>query len=104
MVRFLRTTAAVVGITKSAADYLGPSGIRVCCVSPSIVATGMNGPHIVSLPCPSFISHSSELTRRRIFVFCLAILRGAATEVSYIPEATSPASGDVVRNQVPYRK
>ncbi|KAK9898225.1 NAD(P)-binding protein [Cystobasidium minutum MCA 4210] len=40
------TKTAVVGITKSAADYLGPSGIRVCCVSPSIVATGMNGPHI----------------------------------------------------------
>lgn len=42
--------AAVVGITKSAADYLGPAGIRVCCVSPSIVATVMNGPHIV---CPA---------------------------------------------------
>jgi hypothetical protein len=40
--------AAVLGITASVSDYLGPSGIRVCSVSPSIVATGMAGPHLVS--------------------------------------------------------
>lgn len=35
------TKVAVIGITKSMADFLGPSGIRVCSVSPSIVASAM---------------------------------------------------------------
>lgn len=32
---------AVVGITKAMADFLGPSGIRVVSISPSIVMSGM---------------------------------------------------------------
>ncbi|KAK4699997.1 hypothetical protein P7C70_g6256, partial [Phenoliferia sp. Uapishka_3] len=39
-------SAAVLGITASVSDYLGPAGIRVCSVSPSIVDTGMAGPHL----------------------------------------------------------
>jgi NAD(P)-dependent dehydrogenase (short-subunit alcohol dehydrogenase family) len=35
------TKAAVLGMTRSFADYLGPSGIRVCSVSPSIVISGL---------------------------------------------------------------
>lgn len=35
------TKIAVIGITKSMSDFLGPSGIRVCSVSPSIVASAM---------------------------------------------------------------
>ncbi|KAL8278253.1 hypothetical protein RQP46_009426 [Phenoliferia psychrophenolica] len=40
------TKTAVLGITASVSDYLGPSGIRVNSISPSIVATGMAGPHM----------------------------------------------------------
>ncbi|KAM0747658.1 NAD(P)-binding protein [Meredithblackwellia eburnea MCA 4105] len=40
------TKTFVLGVTTSASDYLGPSGIRVNAVSPSIVATGMAGPHL----------------------------------------------------------
>jgi 3-hydroxyacyl-CoA dehydrogenase len=39
------------GITTGAADFLGPSGIRVCSVSPSAVASKMMGdrlPYMVS--------------------------------------------------------
>ncbi|KAI5480159.1 hypothetical protein MNV49_001820 [Pseudohyphozyma bogoriensis] len=36
--------SAVLGITTSVSDYLGPVGIRVNAVSPSIVNTGMAGP------------------------------------------------------------
>ncbi|KAL8276411.1 hypothetical protein RQP46_011209 [Phenoliferia psychrophenolica] len=32
---------AVIGITKTMSDFLGPSGIRVCSISPSIVASAM---------------------------------------------------------------
>lgn len=35
------TKAAVAGISKSFADFLGPSGIRVNTISPSIVQSGM---------------------------------------------------------------
>jgi NAD(P)-dependent dehydrogenase (short-subunit alcohol dehydrogenase family) len=35
------TKAAVLGMTRSFADFLGPSGIRVCSVSPSIVISGL---------------------------------------------------------------
>jgi hypothetical protein len=34
----------VLGITSGAADFLGPSGIRVCSVSPAIVASALMGP------------------------------------------------------------
>lgn len=36
--------AAVMGITSGAADFLGPSGIRVCSVSPAVVASALMGP------------------------------------------------------------
>jgi 3-hydroxyacyl-CoA dehydrogenase len=36
--------AAVLGITSGAADFLGPSGIRVCSVSPAVVASALMGP------------------------------------------------------------
>jgi 3-hydroxyacyl-CoA dehydrogenase len=36
--------AAVMGITSGAADFLGPSGIRVCSVSPAVVASTLMGP------------------------------------------------------------
>lgn len=35
------TKLAVIGLSKSFADFLGPSGIRVCSISPSIVTTAM---------------------------------------------------------------
>lgn len=35
------TKAAVLGMTRTFADFLGPSGIRVCSVSPSIVISGL---------------------------------------------------------------
>ncbi|CAD6583684.1 MAG: hypothetical protein CYPHOPRED_002467 [Cyphobasidiales sp. Tagirdzhanova-0007] len=35
------TKVAVLGITRTMSDFLGPSGIRVCSVSPSIVASAM---------------------------------------------------------------
>lgn len=37
-------SAAVLGITSGAADFLGPSGIRVCSVSPAVVASALMGP------------------------------------------------------------
>lgn len=37
------TKCAVIGITRTMSDFLGPSGIRVNSVSPSIVASNMTG-------------------------------------------------------------
>lgn len=34
----------MLGITSGAADFLGPSGIRVCSVSPAVVASALMGP------------------------------------------------------------
>ena len=42
--------AAVLGITEGMADFLGPYGIRVNSVAPSVVASAMMGPdRVVSL-------------------------------------------------------
>lgn len=41
--------AAVFGITSGAADFLGPSGIRVVSISPASVASKMTGDRGVSL-------------------------------------------------------
>lgn len=38
------TPAAVLGISSGMADFLGPFGIRVCSVSPAVVASNMMGP------------------------------------------------------------
>lgn len=40
----LSDPAAVMGITSGAADFLGPSGIRVCSVAPAVVASALMGP------------------------------------------------------------
>jgi hypothetical protein len=40
--------AAVLGITSCAADFLGPSGIRVNSISPSIAASKLMGDRLVS--------------------------------------------------------
>ncbi len=40
--------AGVLGVTTAAADFLGPAGIRVCSISPSVVASKMMGDRLVS--------------------------------------------------------
>jgi 3-hydroxyacyl-CoA dehydrogenase len=42
------TKTCVLGITTGAADFLGPSGIRVCSLSPSAVASKIMGDRLVS--------------------------------------------------------
>jgi 3-hydroxyacyl-CoA dehydrogenase len=51
---------AVIGISQGMADFLGPSGIRVCSVSPAVVASGLMGPDRI----PYF---ASELNASAIF-------------------------------------
>lgn len=87
--------AGIIGLTKSLAKELGPSGIRVNCISPGVIDTDMNGE--LDYECIKALENDTPLMRigtANDVAKAIAFL--ASDDASFITGQILPVNGGII--------